>query len=456
MSDVVPLRTVIANRIGRTLSSIAPGFFPEQKHDHYGDFGFKAQLTFTDFYAKWSRDGFAAAAIEKTILKTWQTFPELLETESSEPETALELQIRDRFTDLRFWQRLAEVDRRSMVGAYAGAILRFGDGKPFSEPVDRVPGGLLGLVEIVPAWQAQLEVSAWDTDERSPGYGSPTMYRFNEAAVTRNDGSPQQPRAFTLHPDRVVIWSRDGTLWGHSTLSPGFNDLYSMEKIRGAGGEGFWKNAKSAPVISTDGTTDLKKLADAMKVPMTELMDALGDQVEDWQKGFDKLLFMHGMKANTLGVTLPSPEHFHGVNLQAFAASMGIPTKVLIGEQTGERASTEDAREWAQTNMARRNTSVIPNIRLVVQRLEAAGILPEKDWRVEWADLTEASADEKIARAAKMTEANSTSLATTSEFVYTWDEIRQTAGYEPLTPAEAKAKVLAPDDGSEDDAEDEE
>jgi len=428
---------LVANRAERSLERMFPGFFPSTKHDHYKDFGYPADLTFSQLYKIYLRNGLAHAAVAKTIDKTWQDAPFLLEAErdgsegSLKDETTLEKEIRLRFDELRVWMHLAEADRRGMVGAYAGVILRLADGKRFAEPVERVGGGLLGLVELVPAWEGQLTVSEWDNEETSPGYGQPKMFQFNEAAV----GETTNPRSFNVHPDRVLIWSRDGTVHGRSSLEPGYNDLIDMEKIKGAGGEGFWKNAKSAPVLEIDKEADIRSMAKAMGVPESEIADRMNEQVADWQKGFDQLLMLQGIQAKTLGITLPSPEHFWAAPLQSFAASIGIPLKILVGNQTGERASTEDASEWAQTNMSRRTGHVIPNIRMLINRLERFSILPEKDWFLDWTDLTETSMADKIDRTVKMAEVNA-KMQSSGEWVFTPEEIRAAADYEPLSEKE--------------------
>ncbi len=437
----------LTNAVTRRLSSMFPGYFGTPKHDHYADFGYPQQLAFDNLYRMYLRNGIGAAAIDKTILKTWQDNPFLQEKQrdgsegDSAEETTLEGEVRQRFEDLRLWSRMAETDRRSMVGRYAGLILRLADGKPFSEPVDRVPGGLMGLVEVVPAWEGQLTVSQWDTNEASPTYGQPLQFQFNEAQVGDNLSSSSPARSFTLHPDRVIVWSRDGTLDCKSALEPGYNDLIDMEKIKGAGGEGFWKNAKSAPVLELDAEAKVEEMAKIMGVPVTELVDRMNEQVDDWQKGFDKLLMIQGMQAKSLSITLPSPEHFFSIALQSFAASVSIPVKILVGSQTGERASTEDANEWNQTNMSRRNNTVRPNIMELVNRLERFRILPEKDWYLDWSDLTEASTSEKIERVVKMADTNS-KMASEGEIIFTGDELRAVMGLEPLSDAEKYRDTL--------------
>lgn len=420
----IPLR--LTNAASRSISRMFPGYFTEAKHDHYSDFGWPRAVTFDLAYNTWRRNGMAHAGINRTISKTWQSTPALWETEVPR-ESTLESDIRQRFADLRIWQHLATADARSMIGGWSGVILRVADSKRFIEPVDRVSGGLQGLVEVIPAWAGQLTVSRWHEDETLPEYGMPAMYSFNEASV----GDQAQPRSFEVHPDRVVIWSADGTTHARSALEPGFNDLMTMEKISGAGGEGFWKNAKAAPVLETAPDIDIRAMATAMGIQPDEIKDAMNEEVGDWQRGFDKLLMLTGMQAKTLSISLPNPEPFYNVAVQSFAASLLMPQKILTGSQTGERASTEDSAEWAQTCMSRRRDQTIPNVLAVTNRLERFGILPERDWTLGWEDLTEATGAEKMERALKMADVNAKQSAI-GEPVYMVGEIRDVTGHDVI------------------------
>jgi hypothetical protein len=413
----------IANAV-RRLETVFPGYFKTTKHNHAADFGWPDQLGFAQLHAMYLRNGLARAGVDKTILKTWQTNPELWESDDPE-ESDTEVDIRKRFADLRLWQAFAEADRRSMVGGYSGVILRLRDSKRFAEPVDRVGGGLDGLAEVIPAWSGQLEVSEWDTNELSETYGKPKMFRFNEANVASDQS---QNRAFMIHPDRVLVWSADGTVHARSCLEAGYNDLLDAEKVKGAGGEGFYKSASGRQVLEADKDASMEAMARGMGVTASELAAAMNDQVADFQSGFDKMLWLQGMTAKTLSITLPSPEHFFAAPVQSFAASINCPMKILVGTQTGERASTEDAADWALVNMARRTNQAIPTINEFVQRLERFGILPERDWAVNWSDLTDATLELKIARAERMAKINQTSM----DPLFTGDEIRGVVGYDPI------------------------
>ncbi len=206
-----------------------------------------------------------------------------------------------------------------------------------------------------------------------------------------------------------------------------------MEKIRGGGGEGFWKNAKSGLSLEIEKDAKIEDMARVMGVPVQEVVDKIDEQVESFNKGFDKSLMMQGIKAVPIQVQLPSPEHFFAIALQSFAATFSCPLKILVGAQTGERASTEDSEEWARVNMARRTNELIPAIMAFVNRLERFGILPERDWHLDWTDLTESSMGEKIDRADKMASVNQ---KMGGEIVFTGDDIRGVVGMEPLSDAE--------------------
>lgn len=430
----------VFNSFTRTLGAMFPGFFPGQKHNHYKDFGYPEEVTFDLVYDMYTRNSLAKAAVDKTIRKTWQDPPWLLERprDGSEgpvkKETRLEKAIRHHFTKIRFWTKVMEADRRSLVGKYSAVILRVGDGKPLDKPIGRVKGGLDALVDIIPVWEKQLKVVDYDTNTSSLTYGEPKMYQYDESAVgvSQMNGNVR-PRELKIHPSRVVIWSFDGTMDCDSALKAGINDLITIEKILGAGGEGFWKNAKQAPILEMDKEADIQKIARAMGIPPEKIVEIMNDQVADWQKGFDELLMIQGMTARLPKIDLPDPEHFFMNTLQSFAASFDIPLKVLVGTQTGERAATEDASQWNQTCNFRRKNTVVPNILRIVNRLEECGILKvNPEWWVDWTDLTESTMLEKIDRADKMSRVNKNFGST----VFLPSEIRAAIGYEPVDKSE--------------------
>lgn len=420
---------LLAN-LSRSVREIFPDFFASPKHNFNSDFGYPEDLEFGHFQAAYDRWPLATAAVDLHVSKAWETNPELWE--SAKPkESPLEAELRQHFSDIRLWQQFSEGDTRALVGGYGFLILRLGDNKNFDQPVGKVNGGIKALVEVVPVWRSQMTVKEYETDQMSPNYGKPKMYSFVEARVD-NDQSGKPQRTIAVHPDRVIVCSRDGSLQSRSMLKPAYNVLLDIVKIVGAGGEGFWKNAKSGMKLTLDEGSRIDDMAAAMQVTVEELGDKMNETISDFNAGFDKMLMLQGMKAEATNVTLPSPEHFFGIALQCFAAAVKIPVKILVGNQTGERASTEDSKEFAKTASQRRENTLKPSIFELVRRLERFGMIKAHDWVIGWSDLTEASQLEKIERADKMASVNQ---KTPDEPAFTVDEIRVVAGFEATTGA---------------------
>jgi hypothetical protein len=140
--------------------------------------------------------------------------------------------------------------------------------------------------------------------------------------------------------------------------------------------------------------------------------------------------------------------------LQSLAASISCPLKILIGSQSGERASTEDSKEWAKTCNARNTKMVKPNIRRIIrEKLVKFGVLPKADWYLLWADLTESSTEEKLGAAEKMSKIIKDLRGSGEPDPWTGSEVRETAGWEALK--EEKIKPRPKPDPSEDEKDEE-
>lgn len=430
------LSSTVRSRLNR-----AGGFALNDKRDYAKDYGWPKELSFAQFYELYTRNGLARGAVDKTIGKTWETMPKLWEQQ--EPaESPLEEEIRKHFTKRNIWRGLMEADKRSMVGGYAGAILILADGNTLDQPVENLRS-IEDVQGVVAAWEGQLVIVEWDQDITSPNYGDPLLYQFNEQQFS--NGPDGVVRSVTVHRDRMLIFSEDSTVWAASSLQAGYNDLIDADKIKGAGGEGFYKSSRASMIIEAPNGIKPEDMRAMMAAGNNnELIEKVNDQVADFQDNYDKALMIGGFSAKALSINLPNPEPFWTLAVQQFAASMSIPYKILVGNITGERASTEDAKEWAKTCASRRANRVIPVIEDFIDRLVAWGALPPMDWVVGWDDLTEASASEKIDRAVKMAEINAK-----GELAFIPDEIREAAGYAPAEEVEGFEEWLAEKDERE-------
>lgn len=433
------MTTRIANLLTRNLAAMFQGSFTNQRHNFAVDYGWPEEVTFQLLWRAAHRNGIARAAVDKTALRVWQHTPEIWESEEPK-ESTLESDVRQHFEDIRFWQSAIEADRRAYIAGYSGLILRFGDNKRFGEAVENVPGGIKGLVGVEPVWASQLVVKDWNMKESDPGFGRPLMFELRERGLVEEKTAINAPprRNYDVHPDRVIIWSRDGTVYSRSDLEAGYNDLLDMEKIKGAGGEGFWKTAKGLPVIEVDPEARIADMAEMMGVAVDKVKAAIDEEVSEFQLGFNKSLMLAGMKATAVNVVLPQPKEFFQSPLQSFAASVCMPVRILLRNETGERASTQDQEDFDRACMARREKFIVPTLREFLRRLEKASIIPVKDYTVGWESLLDMSPDQKMARSKQMADINKTAAdpMTGSHPIFTEDEIREEAGFVPLTAAE--------------------
>lgn len=430
------LHNRITGWAGRSLQSIFPGFqFGVSpigvKRNHAREYGWPEELKFEDIYRMYLRHPIANAAVSKTAAKTWQTNPIIRMDEEGSDLNGVEIAIDKHFRRIRLWQQFKEADVRSMVGDYGAIIMRVADGHRMDQPLGKAVG-IDKLVEVIPVWQHQIKPVEFDKDEMSITYGQPLVWEFDEKGIQDRHSDRKNDRRFKVHTSRVIILSRDGTIHDRSQLEAPFNALLDAEKITGGGAEGFFKNSKGTPVITTAEGTSLEDVADGMEVDVDEVADEMSKVVKGWASGADSALVLSQMKAEFPNISLENPQPFWDINVNSIAACMQIPVKILIGMQTGERASSEDAEEWARTNESRRANEIDPMIITFISRLVSIGMIASADWWVQWDSLIEDTPDDKLNRADKMATINQKF----QDEIFSGNEIRVAGGYseEPSMP----------------------
>lgn len=404
------------------------------RHDLNADFGYPKNLTFEHYFEEYKRGDLGYGAIQKLSKKTFEEYPSFQENEEDIPTPQEEL-VAQHLKDIRFWQEVNEADRRGMVGGFGALALRLGDGRDFDMPVARVKGGIRGLVEVKPIWADQLEVvKFYDDPSNKKMYGQAAMYQFIEGSRHNNTGKARHERHTLIHPDRLIIFSRDGTIFSESLLRSGYNALYDLRKLNGAGAAGFWRNSKQAPFLVADKEiSNERAMQDVGANNAEEYQKFLSEKVSGFLKGHNNYMFLKGVNPTFPDVRLADPRYFYHNLVSSFAASVDIPVKILTGNQTGERASSEDSKEWNLTCEARRSDVITPPLNELLRRFKKWGMINEADWYVHWLPLSNATEQEKIDRADKMAAINFQMLQYSNDIVFTPDEIRKVLNYPPLT-----------------------
>lgn len=149
--------------------------------------------------------------------------------------------------------------------------------------------------------------------------------------------------------------------------------------------------------------------------------------------GSDSAISVQGGKVNMLTTTIADPEPSHRVTTMNVAAGFNMPTKILVGSQSGERASVEDYKEWNGTCQSRRTGGINPEIkRMLTEKLVPHGIVPPPptDYAVKWDDLTASTQEQRLANAKLMADINGLMLAAGEQMPFTSKQVMKAAGYE--------------------------
>lgn len=384
------------------------------------EYGFKESLSFRDFYNLYRRGGIAHGAVNKVVATCWRTAPWLIEGEEQDearPETAWERATRPVLRNGQFWKEFKEADKRRLVGRYSALLLHFKDDREWHQPVARGKA----LERMTPVWESALQIKDY-----APKTGEPAMWSY-----TTHTTQGAKSGDTTIHPDRLFIlgdWSKDAIGY----LEPAYNNFVSLEKVEGGSGESFLKNASRQMNINFDPQVNLEAIARAHGVGVGQLQEIYDEVTREVNQGNDSTIVTQGATVTPLVATVPDPNPTYNVNLQSASAALNIPTKILVGMQTGERASTEDQIEFRGTCQSRRENELNHDISALFEHLMRVGTLGSApEYTVMWDDLTEATREAKLGNAKVMTEINAFAMSTGAP-LFTDNEIRAMAGFDPV------------------------
>ena len=388
------------------------------------EYGFPQEITFEDFAGLYRRGGLAHGAVNKLIGTCWKTQPEVIEGEEQDratEATAWEKAFKPVAARLRLWRAFAEADRRRLVGRYAGLLLQLRDSRAWDQPAT---SGAKALAKVIPAWAGSLTIQEFETDLRSARYGEPKMWQYTETLAGGNVSRR------TIHPDRVfILGDYSGDAIGF--LEPAFNAFISLEKVEGGSGESFLKNAARQLGVNFDKDVNLNEIATMYGVSVDQLQQKFNDAAREVNRGNDLMLITQGATTSALVSNTPDPRPTYDINLQTVSAALDIPSKILVGMQTGERASSEDQKYFNARCQSRRESELTYEINDFVAHLMRIGVVDRKaEFTAIWDDLTSATQADRLSEAKIMAEINTAALAS-GEQVFSAEEIRETAGFEP-------------------------
>jgi hypothetical protein len=294
------------------------------------------------------------------------------------------------------------------------------------------------LVDLVPLYEDQIRVTSWFTDRNDwENFGKPKMFQMrtmSPAAQATGDTQAQPEEWLDVHPSRVQILAEGsvGSMFdGVPMLLPGFNALVDLEKITGGSAESYLKN--SARVVTVSYGPDASPQAATGAATPEAVKEAHETRMRALNRNQDSSLVTQGATVGTLQTATHDPTGAWLTAANTFAAAMRIPFTLIFGQQTGRLASDEDRADMQARGKSRRARLLSRMIREFVRRMQACGVLPEGDFKVEWPPL-DAPGDKDRAELLKAYTAamQAAAGAGLTEPMFIGKELRKVVGYEPL------------------------
>ncbi len=412
-------------------------------HNIYFDYGYPFFLSFFNYWNMYRRLGVAKNIVELPTDTGWRT-PPIIDGGSAFDTAFEELEQK-----LSLFIRLGALDRYQRVGRYAGLFIRVRDNQEPSQPVATSLGGVNAIIEVKPVYEGQLTVASTDNDPMSDTFGMPAMYNFNSGATGNRD--EKFNTSFNVHPDRLVIAAEgadDGGILGISSLEAPYNSLMDLRKIIGGGGEGYYRNAAKDIFLGTK--------PDVSNVVSAAMLETIEEQVDDFIRDrMRKIMVTPGLEAKALDANLANPREFFFNALYDCAAASKIPATILIGQQTGRLASDEDSRHFLSSVKARRENFQTDLVEKTINWFIEHGVLPSSEYEVSWDDLLAPSDQEMLDNTKRMAEINQVQVLTGRDEVFSSEELREAAGFDPDEMPEPEGEDEPEEDEPENDNDEE-
>ncbi len=346
--------------------------------DMWAIFGYPDDITIKDFRNKYQRGDIATRIVDAYPNACWSNQPFLVEDEDDQELTQWESEAVDFFKAINFWQHIRKLDRLVNLGSYAVLYLGFKDGSDLSNKVN--PGTELAYIKAL-AEDVALVDSLVD-DVTDPRFGLPLTYKIQL----------KKDKDTIVHYSRVIHVAErtiDDESKGQGILYSIWNKLIDLEKLSGGSAEVFWLNARAGLSIEVDADTDIGDDADYMK-----------EQVDKFQHNLSRVMRTKGVKVNTLSQTVASPEHQFDLCISLIAGTTAIPKRILLGNEAGELASTQDENNWNNQIKDRQANFCEPHIlnkfidyMIELGNLKALGAGKKYSW--EWPSLVSLSEKDK-------------------------------------------------------------
>lgn len=387
-------------------------------------FGYPEVITMRQHYDMSNRNPIAYNLCYEITRDCWRE-PPIIYDGDEDPDrrktnpTEFEKAIDEHFERLNVFQCLEDLDYLQRPMRYAGlvAVTSERDESTTTDELVRLPTPDY-LLEFRPLNELQLYVSSAGQNPNTLNYGKPIMYqvRTNVAGSTNE----WENSGYNVHATRVYAYGEGAignSIYGVPALEASFEALMDADKVRGSAAEGSFQNSSNKYAFTLKNGTQ----ADG---------DAIAAEMEDFDNEISRSMMLGEGLVQLLQTQLQDPLNPWTISVNAACAAHSKPMKVVIGMQTGERASTEDIRQWNRVVMDRQNRECTRMITGLIKFMQDRFTFAKESnyINVVWRDLNESTAEQQAELALKRVQTNKEAVAAKMPPVYTTEFIQSEAG----------------------------
>lgn len=396
----------------------------DHKRSMAKQFGYPDVISLRQHYDMANRNGIAYNLCYEITKDCWREPPTIYDGDE-DPErresnpTEFEKAIDEHFERLQVWQYLEDLDYQQRPMRYGGIMALTSEpaGTTATVPLIRLPT-MDYLVGFRVYNEAQLPVEQAQQDPMRVDYGQPLIYQVKtNVAGASNEW---ENSGYQVHASRVYAYGEGAignSIYGVPALEASFESLMDAAKVRGSSAEGYFQNASNKYAFTLKNGTQ----ADG---------DDIADEMEDFDNEISRSMMLGEGSVQLMQTTLADPTNPWTIAVNDACAAHSKPMKVVVGMQTGERASTEDIRQWNRVIMDRQARECNRMITGLIRFLQERFTMPEEADHINivWRDLNESTAEQQAELANKRALTNKACIDAKMPPVYTTEFIQSEAG----------------------------
>lgn len=389
---------IITNLLDMARVSLGMGMTHNGQRDTWSIFGYPDTLAIKDFRDKYKRGDIATRIVDAYPNECWANKPLIVENEEEQDLTPWETTVNTLLDEIDFWQKVKKLDTLVNLGRYAVLYIGFADGKDLKESVSKGTKPIY----VKPLAEDVAVIKTFVTDPQNKRFGLPETYE-----LTLTDGTD-----LANEIKRIVHYSRvlhvaertlDKEYLGQSVLEPIWNKLIDLEKVSGGSAEIFWLNARGGMSLEAEADADLGDKTDK---------ENLKKEIEAYQHNLTRVMRTKGLTIKPIVQKVESPKDQFDICISLIAGTTAIPKRILLGNEAGELASSQDENNWNKQVKNRQINFCEPHIiNKFIDYMIELKIIKEpalKKYTCEWPSLTNISAKDKAEIATKKASAIAT------------------------------------------------